>query len=54
MSKKIKIQNVVTERERRSDGRYTGDCNYLMHHQWVHNEIYEVRQREPKNLEKAI
>ena len=43
MSKRRKTRNVVIERERSSNGRYTGDCNCLMHHQCVHNEAYEVR-----------
>ena len=43
MSKRRKTRNMVIERERSSNGRYTGDCNCLMHHQWVHNEVYEVR-----------
>ena len=43
MSKRRKARNVVIERKRSSDGRYTGDCNCLMHHQWAHDEVYEVR-----------
>ena len=53
MSKRRKTQNVVMERERNSDGRYTGDYNCLMHHQWAHDKVYEVRCKA-KNLEKAI
>ena len=42
MSKRRKTRNVVMERERNSDARYTGDYNCLMHHQWAHNKVYEV------------
>ena len=29
--------------KRRKTGRYVGDCSCLIHHQWVHYEVYEVR-----------